>query len=231
MLVLSYILRAGGVVLMILLVLLGTNENVLQFLGNVGGVVDGVGVWYNAISAFTQQDVAVSFFGTLTTVFITLMRCLAANFLDGLMLGILVQITENYIITRRQGLSAVFEVGNTAVVSFVGVLVLYVMKLNGEIFKTIMVGIVDIALLLVGIVVMCGGLRTKRTRYFLLTVMSDAFQVSGGIGIICTLLMTVTLLNNGVSFRGLLFLLVSLVAFSIVFRIADAARDLPPGPV
>ena len=228
--VLSAILRVGGIVLMILLVLLGANESVRQFWGNVGGLVDGVGVWINAISAFDQQTVAVTFFETLTTVFLTLIGCLAANLLDGLMLGILAQITENYIIARRRVLTTVLEVGNTIVVSLVGVLVLYVLKLNGDTFKTIMVAIVDIALLLVGILVMCGGLRTRRTRYFLLTVMSDMLQVSGGIGIISTLLMAWTLLcNNGVSFRGVLFLLVSLVAFVAIFRIADAARDMPPG--
>ncbi len=227
----SNIFRAGGIVLMILLVLLGANDEVRQFVGNLGALVPGVGVWISAISAFSADDVNMSFFDTFFKVLGTLLKCLASNILDGLMMGMLVLILENYILqVHKRAITAVLEVGNTILVSLISILVLYVLKLNGESFKTVMVAVIDIALLLVGILVMCGGFHTKKTRYYILNVAINALQAAGGIGLICVLFMAVPLLRDGLSFLEFIFLFLSLVAYSFIFHLANAAQDKDPGP-
>lgn len=216
----------SGLILIIALIFLGANEDVLQFVGNVGETVPVVGSWINALSAFSWDTITAPFSETVSVIFGTLLNCLAANIMDTIFLAVLAQITENFIYWHNgRTWTDTLAFGNTVLVSLIGVGVLYVLKLNGATTKAILVGVADIALVLVGIFVMCGGFHTRQAWFFLMEVLANAIETAAGVGIICISLMALTMFRNKTPLGAWIMLFVFLAAFCIIIHYLKIAEE------
>lgn len=222
----SWILSVVSILAMGLLIVLGANENILQFLGNAGQNIPFVGPWLNLMSGFSRETLDGSFQGTLTTALSTLLTCVSSNILDGIFLGLLGALADHLLLLRKGELTRIWHVGETIVVSLIGVILLYWMKQTGNAGYIVLVALGNIGLLLLGIGIMLRGrFPMLNLSVFLISLIIEIFEAGAGIGLICTVLMIPSMLHNGLSAAGLIIWILCHVLLIVALRCVDYANE------
>ena len=221
----AVILSVAAILVMVILVLVGMDENVLQFIGNVGQNLPIVGPWLNIISGFSKQTLDGSFQGSVMTALRTVLMCLSSNILDAAFLGLLDALVNHLLLGWRRDLTRIWDIGETVVVSLVGVILLYYMKKTGDTGYAILAGIGDIGLLLLGIGIMLSGrFPMLNLGTFLISGIAGVFEAASGIGLICSLLLIPSMLNNDISAMGMIVWVLCLAGLIVAARLVNYAR-------
>ena len=208
-------------------ILAGADENFLQFVGNLGGMIPVVGIWFNAISAFTKETLQNSIGQNAVMVFDMLLKCLMSNLLDTVFLGLIYSLCKQVLGLSRHGLwSRGLDFGAMLFSTAIGVCFLAWMKQYGDQFYAVAVSGGSILIMIVAILIMMNTrLAGFNLYFFLFDVISGAFEAGGSIGLICSMLLLPSLLKKGIPLGAGLLWIATLIGFILVIHYVSVAKD------
>lgn len=223
------LIQTVGIILIFLLMsAFGVNDSIMQFFGNIAGEIPVMGVWYNALSGIGREVFSSSFSETLISVLRITMVCVSSNILDSFFLGFFFSFTKIIFGTFTDGRwSDRLNLGATILSSFVGVLILWLIKRGNVQTQTLIVTISDIGIMLLGIMIMLRGRRAfMPVFFFLYDAAVGAIEAGGGIGLLCSFLLLPSLIKNGFSLMWYAWWLLSLILLILVVRFVHISRQL-----